>query len=648
MTQANTEAVHVIAALLLTCALSLLPGLALARCLVPGLSLARALAVAPAISSGVLYALGQAATFSGLPVDWGLGASVLVAASVALAVRPAARVPLTSGLPRPVAASAAAGSVVCAALWITAIGSLTAVPAHDDGYNHAVMVARVLAVQSLAPAELQLPSPVEESTAGFYPLALHQQAAMVVQATGVDVGLALTVVTLVPVVLCLPLGMALLTRRLFPGQVLVAAGAPLLVAVQPVLMYSMSWWGGLTMAVGLSVVPALLDVLLEVTHALRPAGAAFLATGLVGVVGLHTSEVPLLAVVGTTLVLAQPLEGPLQALRRTAVLAVPFVLAAALLVPVLAQLAGVYQHTVTVAPGRVGAVPVLEALGRVLLLQVGHPPAAPAAMGLAAWIGLVYAAVRGGRAPRVWTGLCVVVGVLTFWLWAWPGPVINTLTSVFFSSAPRMTYLLVLLLLPLLTVGLVLPLHRWSRRVTDQSLQRPSLRSTAATAGVLVLGFLFIVTSVSATVSGVRKNYREYSLAGPDERAAFRFLSRQVRSDERVLNQIQDGSPWMYPLEGVQPLIAGKSDTYEAQQWAGIRQLLANVGRADREPAVADMLRRHRISFVYVNERVFPGRRRELRLEALKASAAFREVFVAGGAHVFAVREERLANPPAD
>ena len=145
--------------------------------------------------------------------------------------------------------------MVSAVLWIAVVGSLTAVPPHDDGYNHAFWVARLVELRSLDPTDVFIAGPFDPAADGFYPLALHQQAAMVALATGVDVGLALTLAALLPVVFALPLGMALLTRRVLPEHRAVAVAVPLVVAVQPVLMYSTSWWGGLTMAVGLALLP---------------------------------------------------------------------------------------------------------------------------------------------------------------------------------------------------------------------------------------------------------------------------------------------------------------------------------------------------------------------------------------------------------
>ncbi len=637
------------AGLFVASVLYLLPGLAVTAALLPQLGRARQLAVAPLVSVGLAYVFGQAATLAGQPVDWRLSAgivlgSLLLAWAVRLRASGAAS---HDRLPRVVTVSTVAGSALCAAFWTASVGGASAVPTHDDGYNHGTMVARILEVRSLAPADLFLPGPVDVPVPAFYPMALHQQAAVVVQVTGVDVGLALSLSALVPIVVSLPLGVALLTRRLLPQHVAVAAAAPLLVAVQPVLMYSMSWWGGLTMAVGLGLLPGFLDAYLSLTERFRGLPSVVAAVGIAGLAGLHTSEVPLLAVLATTLALGsvagrrrlRPMA------QRTAALAAPFVMALVLLLPVLAQMAVVYRQTTTNAPGHVGAVPVLEALGRVLLLQVGHPPLATTTMALAAWLGLILVTRQGGRAALTWVLMCLVTAALSFWLWAWPGPVINTLTSFFYASAPRMTYVLVLLLLPMLAAGLVLPVQAWSRSWRASPARPPGLATTTFAAIAVVLVGDMAANTSAATVQGVRENYREYSTVGRDERAAFEFLAEHVREGEYVLNQLQDGSPWMYALEGVQPVLPMKGDGYDSPRYADMRSLLADAGEADSDPRIAQMLRDNRVRYVYMSERTFPGRPSELRLRELRDSKAYREVFRSGRAHVFAVDANELAGP---
>ena len=101
----------------------------------------------------------------------------------------------------------------------------------------------------------------------------------------------------------------------------------------------------------------------------------------------------------------------------------------------------------------------------------------------------------------------------------------------------------------------------------------------------------------------------------------------------------------MYPLAGVQPFLATKSDRYYAPEWEPGRYLLAEAGSAHEDERVARLLRDHRIRFVYVSDRVFPSRRAELHREELQRSPAYRQVFSSGDAHVFAVVPSALAAP---
>lgn len=635
-------------ALALAVLLSLLPGVAVLRVLVPHLGPARTLAAAPVVSAGTFYGLGQVLTLLRVPVDTTLAWTVLGLSAVALALSGRARRGRGSEavLGRATVLAVVAGSVLSAVLWALVVGSTTAVPTHDDGYNHAFFVTRLLELRTLDPAQLFVAGPVDGPASAFYPLALHQQAAMVSLATGVDVGLALTLAALVPVVVGLPLGMALLTRRLLPEHPAVAVAVPLVVAVQPALMYSTSWWGGLTMAIGLALFPGFLDVLLRLTDELSPTAVVAAALALLGFAGLHTSEVVLLAVAATVLAAAQ-VQRPrtLPALtRRVGVLAVPFVASLVLLTPVLLQMAAVYGQVSEDKPGQVAAVGLGEAVARVALLQVGLPPTAPLAMALAAWLGVGLAASRGGSTARAWLALCAAVAAVTVWLWTWPGPVVNLLTSFWFSSAPRLLYVLVLFTIPFVAAGLVLPVQGLLRALQagDGSL-RPGAGRTAGAVLAAALGLLFVSTSLTATVQGGRQNYADFSLADRDARAAFAFLASHVEAEDRVLNQMQDGSPWMYSLAGVRPLIPVKSDRYGAPEWASTRWLLAEAASAHDDPRVAELLREHRIRYVYVSDRRFSGRPAELRREELQRSPAYRQVFQAGDAHVFAVVTTALA-----
>src|SRR5205807_1846148 len=123
---------------------------------------------------------------------------------------------------------------------------------------------------------------------------------------------------------------------------------------------------------------------------------------------------------------------------------------------------------------------------------------------------------------------------------------------------------------------------------------------------------------------------QHYSLVGPHERQAFRFLEEHVLPGEHVLNQHQDDSPWMYSLYGVAPVVALKTFDFDRPDWADANYLDRHVQDAGRDPRVDALLVHFHVRYVYLGPGVFPTEKPDLNRAALARSSALHVVFQSG------------------
>ena len=265
----------VLAALLCSAVLLWLPGLALTSWLLPRTSRLARVAVAPAVSFGLLFALGSYLDVVGVRVQWQTVALPVVVAAVAALVvrqwrRPWPAVRLTAAH-----AVLALSVVVAFGLWWYAIRSPETVPTYDDGANAAIFAHRIGLLGTLRPDQI-IATDLGDGAGGvaYYPLALHLVASFLVDLTGVDIAAALHVPVAALVAVCLPVGAFALTRRLVrwapglrvrPGVAAAAAGVG--AAVLPGLPWGQLPWGALALVSGVALMPAVLLPALELPRA---------------------------------------------------------------------------------------------------------------------------------------------------------------------------------------------------------------------------------------------------------------------------------------------------------------------------------------------------------------------------------------------
>jgi hypothetical protein len=391
-------------------------------------------------------------------------------------------------------------------------------------------------------------------------------------------------------------------------------------AVVPGVTYSTSWWGGYALAAGFAVAAGTLLAVLYAVETRRPTAVVIGALALAGVAGAHTSEYSFACVVVGVLVLVAALKA--RSLRVLVVqgvaLGVTMLGSLVLLAPAVLQLQRGLDERAYPVPTE--GLPLGRAVAEVLFQHSFVPPATPILLPLSALVGLVACLVA--RRATGWVATWGLFAVLYVWLAAYPSGLIASLTATWYSDRFRLGYILAFLAVPLVAFA-VAGAGRGARR--ELRLAGP------------VLGAVLVATSAGASVHAIRQNYRDFSLVGSDERAAFAFLAAHVGPGEHVVNQHQDGSPWMYSLDKVAPLVALKTFDFERPEWRDANYLDRHVQDAGRDAEVDRLLQVFHARFVYVGPDVFPTEDPDLDRAALAASPSLRLVFARGQARVYQV-----------
>jgi hypothetical protein len=262
------------------------------------------------------------------------------------------------------------------------------------------------------------------------------------------------------------------------------------------------------------------------------------------------------------------------------------------------------------------------------------------------WVGIVATFVA--RRARAWSALWITFGVLFVWLAAAPSSLNVQLTAVWYSDPFRLAYILAFLAIPiaaftfagLVETGLAVVRrepHPAATAAPSGSASPFALLPRLALPAAAVLGLALVVPAVVTSIQTIRTNYRDYSLVSADSRRAFAFLQAHVGRGEHVLNQRQDGSPWMYPLAGVAPLVALKTVDWDGPAWADRLYAADHADELATNSRVQAIFNDYDIHYVYVAPRIFDTDKRLLDGDDLAASGAFREVFRSGGVRVFEV-----------
>lgn len=484
------------------------------------------------------------------------------------------------------------------------------VPSTRDVQNHAYFVARISEENSLDPQEVLARSPLrDELAAEFYPLAAHSTMAMARRATGAPVAGLLVTWTVLSAALVLPCGLFSLTRRLVPGRPAAAGWAAVAGALTTLFPYQPMFWGGLALVLGLAAVPGTVALVLTAVGDARSARAGspspgVLVLGALAVAGaafVHTSELFLLALLLATTAAWDAATLP-RSRRRACMarwmavggLAVMFV---APMVPGLASAAGErgdLEEVVALRP--------TEAVWRLISFDVDEGPG-QAVAGLAALAGVAVLVHRrreeplGRMAPYLVTTAVLVLLALSLMLEGPPWSLVRVATAPWCRSWWRVPYNLAVL--GAVPIGVALEASCAKLRTVGAIARRPGL---AAATVVVVAAAVGLPSARGALAqAGVRRE-----LFTPEQLAMFERVSGSDGngSPGGVLNQENDGTVWLYVIEGV-PTYSALQGVGPARVQASRDGLLEELGRPGSLRGVMDELADLGIGWVLLRDNTY-------------------------------------------
>lgn len=653
------------------------PGLALTRLVRPDLRWLGHLAAAPLVTFAIFYAAGLVLSLLGLPILVGvgvlLGGLVLgwVGTEVARAVtrrrRGASspeverRVPLrvaSMGSVRLASAVLLVLAVVLGLVFWRQFQSQFVVPPSWDAMHHGYFIRQLVDFDTLDPRIVLAPSPNgDDGIASFYPLAFDLMVGVMHHYSGAAISDLMIATTTIIAGAFLPLGAYVLARRISPGTAMVPAFAAL-ASTLPVYLYWILESGRTNAVLGLALVPVLVYLLLDRRVLRRWRAIVLPAIAVLGMIGLHTSEVPMAAVMAGAVMIARSIgHRSVRELLRWTVRIGGAGLAAVVTVIALdrsllgaaTERAEIFNDTVrrsaSVGDAVAGIVAPGLDLGR-LLEPAAVPTYVPAAWAVLVVGGMVVSALPRWRAFLPLSVVYVffaglVVGLQTGVL----GP-LAVLTVPWYRDQGRVAWALTVLgafpaavALGAVTAVIAYAFRRMPSRTSGTRTGGASLRRrSTAVASILVVGATLLVAAPPVAGAGRAVNDAKGPV-GTDSLAAFEFLSRNVGAGRTVFDDVRvDGSLWMYiddgvlPLFGNSPYVGAEPLSWRERLW--VRENLERIGRDDCVLAVLD---RYDVQYVYYGERIMADGYHRMSLAFLQESPYFTEAFHEGGVHVFRV-----------
>lgn len=670
-----------LAAIVVWLLIVLLPGLALARLLRVSGSPPALAAIAAPVSFGLIYLVGLLASRAGLPVT-GTCLAVLGMLLVAwFTVEVVLRLRAT-GWPKPGAITPAirrvgsrlAGcspSVACSRallgiaigagllLWTSLHAPLT-VPAGFDAMHHGYFVRQIVAHDTLNASVVFSSDPsVPDGTTSFYPLAANLVAALLNVVTGIPISALLLASTAALAGVVLPLGAYVLCRRLAPGLPLVA-GFAALAAVLPAGLFIIEATGRITAILGLALVPAAVGAICFLSDRVDWRVAVLSGLGLVGVAGVHTSELPI--VVGLAVACVMVGAGRSRRWRPSLLWLATFAGTCALAALVLIAVEPGIRHvsgerSEAFGDRSSGAVSLPAAIWQLVTLPSRFPPEADRPMMV--WSVLAAAGCLLSLHPRWWrlagatAAYALFGGLFVAWATRRIGP-FTTLTDPWYRSTARMMWQFYVL--GAIPVGIALECLASLACVAITSVGSLAGRTRAPTLGLRWMSTVVAVAAVAASVLVFARPPEpflsrwlsaNFGPVGPDSQEAFRYLAAHVGPGERVLDDLEArGELWMYDDYGVPTLFGNPPLLGRApESWKERLYLRGRLRHIATDPCVAELLARYRVTYVFYSGRKILTGRPDVTLALLQDGRYFREVFAAGEAGVYKINAPLPARP---
>lgn len=535
--------------------------------------------------------------------------------------------------------------VVGPVLW-TGLHSALTVPAGWDAMHHGYFVRQIVDHDTLAPAIVLSSDPgTADGTTGFYPLAFDLATALLHQISGVPISVLMLAGTTALAGVLLPCSTYYLVRVVWagPGSAL-PAGFASIATLLPINLYTIEYTGRITAVLGLAIVPAGCALILQA--GLRPTSRfwAISVLTIIGVTGMHTSEVPLLfAVVMLFAVVRASLSTSwLHLVRSTCVLAGSALLAGSVLVAIEPGVLRLIGERSAVLGSDNGHQNLPDAV-RALLTQPQFHHGGMAFFACAAVLGSLLT-VHPRLARLRGAALCYLgfAGFYLAWVTGSLGP-LSFLGLPWYRDPARMMWVLSLLgAIPVgvaLTVlaastrrGLALAVRRWD--TGHQVAQR--LPRLVAAASVMALVFAVATPAVRTESMDLLK---PASPVTPDYQAAFRYLAAHSRPGQRVLDDLRNhGDMWMFVDDDVPTLLGNAPLIGRApKSWDERLYLRGNLARIGTDPCIGRLLTTYQVSYVFYGDQVLDAGSPRISLSTLRNTRQFREVFRRGGAHVFLI-----------
>ncbi|SFP67392.1 hypothetical protein SAMN05421810_10360 [Amycolatopsis arida] len=520
----------------------------------------------------------------------------------------------------------AGGVVVGMAVGVTAflrgVGGLAKIIQEWDAPFHANAVRWIHEHGSALPSVLGPIANQADNPNYFYPDTYHALLATLFGTAGLDAPRLLNIAALATV-LAWPLGIAALTAA-WRMPTLAVAGAAAVSTWFTAFPFDPLTRGPLwPYAAGVALIPAVLAVARHLVTPRGPAGPLGVALGVTGLVGLHTSLGFVIAAY-FLLILVAVLVGweridwrrSAPSLVGTAVLGV--VLALPVVLPALSSAedvtASIWHSEASPAGG----------FGQMLTFSPMH--------GFPQWwVGLpalagIFLLVKQRR--MMWmVGAFLLFGGLFAATVSLETPLIHTLTGPFYNDHWRIAALVPLSgavafgqFLSSASDGVAGKLGAWRPR-----WRSPLVPVAVAVVIGLVLGLISKGGYIGRNAGRLASIYTEGPTVTKGEREAYEWLGAHTVPGERVMNDLGDGSVWMYALAGVHPV---EWTFYGSPEGSTPFFLTGHLNQADSNPAVREALADLGVRYVVLgNGYVRKYFKRVSGLTDLGTTESFQEVF---------------------
>jgi hypothetical protein len=547
-------------------------------------------------------------------------------------------------------------------IWVHGMHGAGVVPPQIDSANHGFFVARIVHTGSIDASKVVVTDPDGASTvADYYPLGMHAAAAVATELGGAPVGLVLIDFAVVFAAVVFPLGMFALARFLAPQHVLVAGFTALLTPMLSLYTYPAMQIGLLAMLVGMAMVPVSVVVItrsLGVGRATKtsPWSRALLPPALVvvAVTTVHPSEIATLTLLVTLLLVGyfwRSWRAFINVLGR----------AFALMFIVLAMLSPTISGLLSGSSERSSYDPFANSkplsLGRAITQTVElsnasvtsedrdrarrHLPPVHHTQVPYAVLAAVGAAIFLWRRRPAFVVAWGIVVALTVIAYSSNGTLSKALTSSWYRQGYRLAMNQAFFVPFFGAIAVEVVVIGLAQRVRT----RHSLVAATAT-----------VAAVAVVAVGIQ-GYREASATiehsfgtsqmkmMPAAEDAFNWLRRHARPNDTVINDIVDGSSWMYAEANVRPLFAVRAgDGNIALALALLtpdlkarNELIARAALLGSSARIDTLARRYHARWIYYGAgTIFPFHH-TLQLTALRRNPHLDEVFRRGGIHVFQI-----------